>query len=55
MLMRTSSGPGFWTGISLYSTGPPVFSITIAICLEGIDGAILVIFWSVVDGCFDAC
>lgn len=28
MLTNTSSGPGFCTGICLYSTGPPVFSIT---------------------------
>lgn len=47
MLMRTSSGPGCWTSISLNSTGPPVFSMTWAICFLGTWGADMS---SVVDG-----
>lgn len=33
--MRISSAAGFATSISLYSIGPPVFSMTAAICLFG--------------------
>lgn len=35
MLTRISSGPGFGVSISLYSMGPPVFSMTQAICFFG--------------------
>lgn len=41
MLTRTSSGPGCCTGIFLYSTGPPVFSMTCAHCSLGISGMLM--------------
>jgi hypothetical protein len=44
MLTRTSSGPGFGTGICLYSTGPPVFSMTCAHCISGMDSLMLMVY-----------
>jgi hypothetical protein len=42
ILTRTSSGPGFCTGIFLYSTGPPVFSMTCAHCSVGMEPILIV-------------
>jgi hypothetical protein len=43
MLTRTSSGPGFGTGICLYSTGPPVLLMTCAHCISGMDSLMLMV------------